>query len=472
MDLEKMLVVDGSTYNLGTDEFWSQTVAVEPNKNYVFSFWVSSLTALNLAQIKTQINGIDLGTYSVLTQNCAWNQISYNWNSGTNLVATISLFDLNYQGNGNDFAIDDISLRTTSVCSAEVTVTMATANPNYGLSYPTNICINEGLVSPVLGPDFVSGGIFNVIQPGINIDNLTGVLNPAGSIPGTYELTYTASICGVFVPDTHVVVIRPLPTLIEFTGGDYNCSNHEFNSLNLLVTGSPNFSVSYSLDGVSQELTGVTNTFVSLGNTPGVYVLDSLSDAFCTNTISGTQSISLADAPITPEILGDSTFCLNSIISSLSITNVTSGIRWYSNSALTNYLGNYSELLPSNQTTQTYYATQTLNNCESLPDSFTVYISTCNIEIPTAFTPNNDGTNDVWTIAGLDNQFPKNRVKIYNRWGELLFESLPGTYSSKPWDGTYKSSLLPVSTYYYVIELSDDDTYDPLNGIVSIILKK
>jgi gliding motility-associated-like protein len=113
-----------------------------------------------------------------------------------------------------------------------------------------------------------------------------------------------------------------------------------------------------------------------------------------------------------------------------------------------------------------------MNNCESLPDSFTVYISPCDIEIPTAFTPNNDGANDYWTISGLDTQYPKNRVKIYNRWGELLFESLPGTYSSKPWDGTYKSSLLPVSSYYYVIDLGDDGTTDPLNGIVSIILKK
>ena len=468
----KMLVVDGSTYNLGTDEFWSQTVAVEPNKHYVFSFWVSSLTALNLAQIKTQINGIDLGTYSVLTQNCAWNQISYNWNSGSNLIATISLSDFNYQGNGNDFAVDDISLKTTSVCSAEVTVTMATANPDYGLSYPTNICINEGLVSPVLGPDFLTGGFFNVIQPGINIDNLSGVLNPIGSIPGTYELTYTAQVCGVFIPDTHVVVIRPLPTLVEFTGGDYNCSNHEFNSLNLLVTGSPNFSVSYSLDGVSQELTGVSSSLIALSNSPGVYVLDSLSDAFCTNSISGTQTISIADAPITPEILGDSNYCLNSTVQPLYIVNVTTGIRWYSNSALTNYLGDNSELLPSNQTTQTYYATQTINNCESLPDSFTVYIKTCNIDIPTAFTPNNDGTNDVWNITGLDTQFPKNTVKVFNRWGELLFESLPGTYSSKPWDGTYKSLMLPVSSYYFVIDLTDDGTLDPLNGIVSIILKK
>jgi gliding motility-associated-like protein len=242
--------------------------------------------------------------------------------------------------------------------------------------------------------------------------------------------------------------------------------------LNLLVSGSPSFSVNYTLNGVSQELAGVSTTLIPLSNSPGVYVLDSLSDAFCTNSISGTQTINLADAPIVPEILGSSEICINSTLPPLTILNVSAGIRWYADAALTIYLGDYSELLPSNQTTQTYYATQTWNNCESLPDSFTVTVIQCAIDIPTAFTPNQDGVNDVWTISGLDTQYPKNKVKIFNRWGELLFESLPGTYSSKPWDGSYKSSMLPVASYYYVIDLSDDGSLDPLNGIVSIILKK
>jgi hypothetical protein len=53
----------------------------------------------------------------------------------------------------------------------------------------------------------------------------------------------------------------------------------------------------------------------------------------------------------------------------------------------------------------------------------------------------------------------------------MLYESIPGSYTSKPWDGSYKGAKLPVGTYYYTIELSTDKQFDPLNGIVSIILK-
>lgn len=83
--------------------------------------------------------------------------------------------------------------------------------------------------------------------------------------------------------------------------------------------------------------------------------------------------------------------------------------------------------------------------------------------IPNTFTPNNDGINDFWTIDYLDT-YPGNRVQVFNRYGQLVFESYG---YSKPWDGTYKGKALPVGTYYYIIEPKNGRA--PMTGYVTII---
>jgi gliding motility-associated-like protein len=60
---------------------------------------------------------------------------------------------------------------------------------------------------------------------------------------------------------------------------------------------------------------------------------------------------------------------------------------------------------------------------------------------------------------------------VYNRWGELIYTSKEGDYSSSPWDGTYQGAKLPVGSYYYIIEKATDGSIEPINGVVSIIRK-
>jgi gliding motility-associated-like protein len=67
--------------------------------------------------------------------------------------------------------------------------------------------------------------------------------------------------------------------------------------------------------------------------------------------------------------------------------------------------------------------------------------------IPNVFSPNGDGIHDKWEIKYLES-YPGATVEIYNRYGQKVFESRG---YSKPWDGTYKGSQLPASTYYYII---------------------
>jgi gliding motility-associated-like protein len=83
--------------------------------------------------------------------------------------------------------------------------------------------------------------------------------------------------------------------------------------------------------------------------------------------------------------------------------------------------------------------------------------------IPNTFTPNNDGINDTWRIDYL-NTYPNNRVQIFTRTGQLVFESRG---YDKPWDGTLKGKPMPIDTYYYIIEPGNGR--DPITGYVTIL---
>lgn len=74
------------------------------------------------------------------------------------------------------------------------------------------------------------------------------------------------------------------------------------------------------------------------------------------------------------------------------------------------------------------------------------------ITIPSTFTPNNDGVNDIWNIEALET-YPEGIISVFNRSGKQVFQSRG---YSKPWDGKLNGSPLPAGTYYYVIDLKND----------------
>ena len=85
------------------------------------------------------------------------------------------------------------------------------------------------------------------------------------------------------------------------------------------------------------------------------------------------------------------------------------------------------------------------------------------INIPNAFTPNEDGINDTWVIDGLE-YFPKHEVIIFNRWGQELYRA---GINDKPWNGKYKGKYLPTTSYIYIIKLNINNI--TFNGIVTLI---
>lgn len=74
--------------------------------------------------------------------------------------------------------------------------------------------------------------------------------------------------------------------------------------------------------------------------------------------------------------------------------------------------------------------------------------------IPNSFTPDYDGINDVWLFKGTGFDSFAFSTRIFNRWGELMFESDDPT---EAWTGNYKdgSNFVPDGLYFYRIHVRD-----------------
>ena len=84
---------------------------------------------------------------------------------------------------------------------------------------------------------------------------------------------------------------------------------------------------------------------------------------------------------------------------------------------------------------------------------------TVEINVSQAITPDGDGVNDTWFINNIQN-YPNNSVKVYNRWGDLIFSR--NNYQND-WNGSYAnngSNIPDASSYYYQIDLDGNGSID------------
>ena len=97
-------------------------------------------------------------------------------------------------------------------------------------------------------------------------------------------------------------------------------------------------------------------------------------------------------------------------------------------------------------------------------DTLTVIAETivCDLNIPSGFSPNGDGVNDVWVIRGIE-AYPEAYIEVFNRWGDIVFRSQG--YQS-PWNGDSQQGALSSAAYYYTIVLAEGKS---ITGVISII---
>jgi gliding motility-associated-like protein len=104
------------------------------------------------------------------------------------------------------------------------------------------------------------------------------------------------------------------------------------------------------------------------------------------------------------------------------------------------------------------------NGCQASDTALVTLIPELNVT--SGITPNGDGINDTWIIDNMQ-LFPNSVVHVFDRWGITLFEA-NGYNENNAWDGTFEGKPLPIGTYYFTIDLNDDQFPDPITGPITI----
>ena len=107
------------------------------------------------------------------------------------------------------------------------------------------------------------------------------------------------------------------------------------------------------------------------------------------------------------------------------------------------------------------------NQC-TLIDTFSIEcLPLLNIIVPQFISPNGDGLNDIWILQNTS-QYPDLEVKIFNRWGNLVYEAQPYLNDWNGWSikGSPEGPL-PAATYFYYID-THKKSQDPYKGYIEI----
>ena len=197
------------------------------------------------------------------------------------------------------------------------------------------------------------------------------------------------------------------------------------------------------------DITNTSNITLCEGDTyvlPNNYMVKDSGTYYISNkTLKGCDSVSfyhftVVKDPSTLDVKGE--FCLEGA-DSVKL-NATAGFDNYTWMTTTIPDSFYTVRTPG------IYKVSVSNSCGSKTAEKQVYAK-CEFTIymPTAFTPNGDGLNDVFRVP-KQNKNLLIQLIIYNRWGQRVFQT---SDVDKGWDGTYKGIKQPIDSYVYLLKM-------------------
>lgn len=94
----------------------------------------------------------------------------------------------------------------------------------------------------------------------------------------------------------------------------------------------------------------------------------------------------------------------------------------------------------------------------------------CNVNLPSAFSPNGDGRNDLFRIVpnapGVQRQIDVRTIKVVNRYGQVVFETVN---ELRGWDGTFNGKPADMGTYFYYVAYKCDGKMMENKGEVVLV---
>ncbi len=277
------------------------------------------------------------------------------------------------------------------------------------------------------------GALLNYLwSPAANLNDPT-IKNPIFN--GTSTSTYTLTIAHSGFPQCNATS-NPITIEVKndpppFVTGD-----------SILCLGNP---TTLAVTNATSYLWSDGSTASSVTFTPTVDTVISVSaNNFC-DTLNISKNIIVNTNPIITALPDTSIIINESVVLTITGGDTTFSYIWSPPDGLDCATCPQPSASPTGTTTYLVNVTDT-NGCVA-SDFVTITVLIPDLFIPTGFSPNGDGINDVVFVRSLD---IKTMVfQIFDRWGGLVFET---TNQKNGWDGTYKGKKLDFGVYVYKFE--------------------
>ena len=228
-------------------------------------------------------------------------------------------------------------------------------------------------------------------------------------------------------------------------------------NITISVINNPNFTYSWNSGHLTSTIT------VNPTDPRTDYILTIVDVVNCPfSSFDITASIWTTQLPIIPIATPNPIKVGDEVELRAASSNNYSSYSW-TNESGDNIANSKSTLVYPEITTTYYIMVEDVNGCQGY-DSVRVVVG---LMVYDGISPNGDGYNDFWEIEDID-KYPDADIEVYNRWGSLLFSAKGDAYNDNKWDGTtHNGELLPIGTYYYIINLNNDSELQ--SGAITII---
>jgi len=348
---------------------------------------------------------------------------SYSWAPASGLSSTTDSVVTARPASTMTYTVTGTSSINCSSLTATVTVTIATP-PTISADSSGSLNCN---VSSVMLTGTSSPGNTLIWNGG----SLVKAANPATvTTVGTYTVLAT-DLTGCTASSSVTVISEPNPVITD------NITNTCQGNKNGIITASAS-----GTGDVYNWNNGKTGPVIS-GLDTGTYIVTVTDKNGC--TAADTASVLLLPLPLAEAGTAQT------IIPGQKVQLTASGGLHYlwTPAASLNSATIYNPIADPNQTTNYHVIVTDVNNCSAM-DSVLITVTNCEatqLFMPTAFSPNGDGQNDVLYLRGPD-CITQLHLMIYDRWGELVFET---SALENGWTGVFRNKMMDPAVFVYYL---------------------
>ncbi len=341
--------------------------------------------------------------------------VAYRWSNGittrTNTISTAGTYSLT-------------AVNGTNGCIGNATVQVQfVQKPNVSAGNNLSLCLGapQSLTTLLLTGNSPGGGTWS----GPNVDTLGRFTPSLSAIGQVLTLTYSVTVNGCANSAPRQIALKQTPQVSAGPDAEF-C---EGGGQTLQATGSPGavFRWNEGTQGaqLQPQQTGRYTVIASLDGCETSDAVEVTVKPLPRFSLTKEAAICVGDNQqtelrVVPQSNGQTVVWTSGNVSSTTL--------------VVSQVGTYSVTVTGSNGCIAREAARVIDLCE--PRVFT----------PSAFSPNGDGVND--TFAPLNAYTTDMEVRIYNRWGEVIFASTPET---PDWDGTYRGVPAQTMVYPYVI---------------------